>query len=310
MALRVSLQVLAGRAGGRRRRLIAAGVGVALAVGSLTGCTVSAGSAVLVGGNAVSEQSVQADTAAFISSQTVTTPPTPLEVAGVNRAQISYQVRHALIADALQAKGLVVSDAQIAALTAQLKTQGTNIAQQLQLPPSESAGAIYDLLAIEALLKAQPAVGAPVGNVSVTAEGVPAPTRDEAVALRSKYLADPATMDTAVSAAGANGLPKDVYQVLTTPGVGPFGFYQPSTGGVVILPTSAGYFVVRTSDRAVHAGLLTETSLSASKTVADYFNLGALLLVPYENGAHISVNPRYGVWDPSTVQVVPGNDGL
>ena len=310
MALRASLQVLAGRTGRRRNRLVAVGLGAALAVGSLTGCTVSAGSAVLVGGNAVSEQSVQADTAAYISSQTATTAPTPPEVAGVNRAQISYQVRHALIADALQAKGIVVSDAQLAAVTATLKTQGTNVAQQLQLPPSENAGAIHDLVAIEALLKAQPAVGAPIGNVQVTAEGVPAPTRDEAVALRSKYLADPATMETAVAAAGQNGLPKDVYKVLATPGVGPFGFYQPSTGGVVILPTSAGYFVVRTSDRAVHNGLLTEATLSASKTVADYFNLGALLLVPYEAAAHISVNPRYGVWDPSTVQVVPGNDGL
>ena len=40
------------------------------------------------------------------------------------------------------------------------------------------------------------------------------------------------------------------------------------------------------------------------------FDLGALLLGPYAEAAGISVNPRLGVWDPLTLQVIPGGSGL
>jgi hypothetical protein len=40
------------------------------------------------------------------------------------------------------------------------------------------------------------------------------------------------------------------------------------------------------------------------------FDLGALLLGPYAEAAGISVNPRLGVWDPLTLQVIPSGSGL
>ncbi len=311
MALRASLQVLVGTTRRRRTRVIAAGLGLALAATSLTGCTVSSGSAVLVGGNTVSEKSVQLGSAAFMS-ENPTAATTNGAIASYNRAQISYQVRHALIAKALTAKGIVITDADLTAAEATLKSQsqGASLAASLGLPASDEQGVVHDLVAIEELVKGLPATGAPVQDVSVTAEGVPAATRDEAVALRSKYIADPAAMDTASAAAGAKGVPKTVYNLLQSPAAGSAGLFQPSTGAVSILSNSTGWLVLRTTDRAVKPTALTQASFSNAQNTSDVLNIGALLLVPYEDAAGISVNPRYGVWDPASVQVVPGNDGL
>ena len=40
------------------------------------------------------------------------------------------------------------------------------------------------------------------------------------------------------------------------------------------------------------------------------FDLGALMLAPYAQQEGVTVNPRLGVWDPLTLQVVPGGSGL
>ncbi len=160
------------------------------------------------------------------------------------------------------------------------------------------------------MVKALPAAGAPVADISVTAEGVPATTRDEAVALRSKYIADPAAMDAASAAAADKGVPKTVYNLIQAPAAGAAGLYQPSTGAVAILSNATGWLVLRTTDRAVKPTALTQASFSTAQNTSDVMDIGALLLVPYQDGAGISVNPRYGVWDPASVQVVPGNDGL
>ena len=169
---------------------------------------------------------------------------------------------------------------------------------------------MHDLVAVEEMVKTLPAAGAPVEDISVTAEGVPATTRDEAVALRSKYIADPAAMDAASASAADKGVPKTVYNLIQAPAAGAAGLYQPSTGAVSILSNSTGWLVLRTTGRAVKPTALTEASFSAAQSVSNVMDIGALLLVPYQNGAGISVNPRYGIWDPASVQVVPGNDGL
>ena len=137
-----------------------------------------------------------------------------------------------------------------------------------------------------------------------------AATRDEAVTLRSKYLADPAALDGAVQAAGTNGVAKNVYSLIKQPGVGADGVYQASSGEVTIVVDSGRYIVLRTTGRAVAAVTLTPTQITSATALGDVFNLGALLVSKYQDSAGISVNPRFGVWDPASLQVVPGNDGL
>lgn len=311
MALRASLAALTSRALGGRGRTVAAGVVVMILAGSLTGCADYPGAALVVDGVSVSEASVQHDASAFIA-QNATTTVTDAEAANVNRAQITFQVRHALIAKAVRDKNIVITAAELTAAAATVKAQGTptGLAAQLELPASQAAAVLYDVVALEAMVRALPAAGVSVQNVSVTAEGVPANTRDQAVELRSRFLADPAEMDAAVTAAASNGIARQVYNLVQAPTAGSAGLYQASPGGVVIFPNSRGYLVLRTSARTVISTNLTQASFSSVTGLPGVFDLGALLLAGYQAGIGISVNPRYGVWDPATAQVVAGNDGL
>ena len=295
----------------RRGRVVAAAAALAVAATTLTGCTVQAGQALIVDGHSISEQSVQHDTSSFVAANS-TAAITDSETASVNRAQITFAVRHALIAKALVAKG--ITETQIAQATAALKAQGTTsgVAGQLQLPVSEEADALHDAIALDALVKAIPAAGVDVQNVKVTAESVSATTRDEAVALRSKFLADPATMAAAVAAAktSSTATPNGNFDLVTASGAAEAGLFLPTVGTVLIVPQQAGYLVVRTTGRTVDTQALTQDSFSSLTTLSQLFDVASLFLVPYEASTPIAVNPRYGVWDPASVQVVPGNDGL
>jgi hypothetical protein len=296
----------------RSRRWAASVVGLVLAA-TLTGCTVEAGSALVLDGSTFSDQSIQHDSSAFIATN-ATAAVSTAQTASVNRAQITFRVRHALIAKAIAAQG--ITEAQITQAGATVSAQGgatsTNVAAQLNLPATEEADALHDAVALEALIKTIPAAGTPVQNVSVTAEGVPAANRDAAVALRTKFLADPAAMDAAVIAApsASNPVPKDTYKLITAPGAGAAGLFQPSSGTVSIIARGTDYLVIRTTGRTVQSTPLLQSDFSQLTALSQLFDLGALLLVPYEASTDIAVNPRYGVWDPASVQVVPGNDGL
>ena len=304
------------RAARRRPQRLLGALTAALVLLGATGCSVRAGSAVVVGGTSVPESSVQHDTAAF-SAQNLTTPATQAQTALFNRAQITFAVRHALMAKAISAQGITVTEAQVNATRTRLTAQNEKAAAALGLPSDDEQDVVHDLVAIDAMIRKLPASGAPVTNVTVTAEGVPATTRDQAVAKRAEYLAHPARMDTDAAAAGQNGVPKGQYDLLRTVSAGALGLYQLSAGQVVIVPGTQGYLVLRSASRTVSRAALTaaafttpDPSTGAAPGIATVFDLAALLLVPYESGTPISVNPRYGVWDPVSVQVVPGNDGL
>lgn len=311
MTLRASILVRSGSKWRRRSKAIGLAAAGALALASVTGCQVNAGSAVVIDGTSVPESGVLQDTAAYLAEQSKT-PPTDAQKAALNRAQITYLVRHSLIAKAVTAQGIVITDQQRNAVKASVTAQNpqANLTGRLGLPGSDEAGVVNDVVALELLVKALPAAGVPVQNVSVTAEGVPAASRDEAVSLRSKYLANPDEMDAAVSAAGEKGIPEHVYDLLSTPAVGSAGLYQPSPDQLVILPGGDGYVVLRATGRTVKPASLTQSAFSSANGLPGVFDLGALLVSKYQAETKISVNPRYGVWDPASVQVVPGNDGL
>jgi len=294
----------------RSRAVLGLGCALVLASSTLTGCTMTAGAAVIIDGNPISESSLQHDVAAF-TAKNMTTAMAPAQTASFNRAQITYQVRHALIGKAVAAQKIVITQDQLTAAKTQIAAQGAaGLALQLDLPASVEADVVFDALALTALIKALPAAGVPVENISVRAEGVSVTTRDQAVALRSKALDNPAVLDGAVAAAGQTALPKQVYKLLQTPGAGAVGLYQSRTQAVVIFPNSSGYLVLRTSDRMVQQVNLTASNFSSITQLSEVFDVASLLLAPYQGEAAISVNPRYGVWDPATLQVIPSNSGL
>ena len=296
----------------RRRRLASAAVAV-LVLTAATGCNSQPGAAVVVGGTTVSESTVSEDTTAFLTQNPSVAPTDPTR-ASVNRAQITFQVRHVLIERALSAASLTVTPEEVSSATASLQSQQTQgLAAQLDLPAAAEPDVIHDLVALQLLVGKLPASGVKVSDVSVTAQGVTAPTRDQAVSLRSRYLADPAAMDRAVgSAPQGQGVPRSTFDLLTQPDLGSTGLFQSSAGGVFILPQTDGYLVLRTIGRQVSTKTLDQSRFASSSitNVADAFDVGALLVSNQQQGVGISVNPRFGVWDPASVQVVPGNSGL
>ena len=286
--------------------------GAALLALLATGCNSQPGAAVVVAGTAISESTVQQDATAYLA-QNPGDAPTDAARALANRAQITFRVRHVLIERALSAAGVAVTAAQVSAATASLQQaqQGQSLAAQLDLPPSAQPDVIHDLVALQSLVAKLPAGGVKIADVSVSAQGVVATDRDQAVALRSRYLSDPAAMDRAVASAPADqGVPRQNFDLLKRPELGSTGLYQPSTGEVFILPQKDSYLVLRTTGRTVSTVALDQSRFDAIGDVVNAFAVGALLVSGQQGDAGISVNPRFGVWDPASVQVVPGNSGL
>ena len=301
-----------------RGRAITTGVGAVLILLCSTGCAVEAGSAMLVDGSATPESAVQQDSATFLA-QNPDQPATDAYKAIYNRAQITFRVRHVLIGRALAAAGITVSGQQVASATAALAAQQAQSAQQTQslaaqldLPLSAEPDVVHDLVGLQALVRTIPPAGVKVADVSVTAQGVPAANRDEAVTLRSRYLADPAAMDRAVLAAGTAGgaAPKQTYDLMAKPEYASTGLYQAVPGGVVILPQKDSYLVLQTTGRTTSTANLLQSRFNSVDNITSAFDLGALAVSGRQQGADIAVNPRYGIWDPVSVQVVPGNSGL
>jgi hypothetical protein len=167
----------------------------------------------------------------------------------------------------------------------------------LGTPQSLVEQTVRDLLRLERLASASPATGAPITNVTVRIDGVSVPTRDEAVATRTQFLADPGSVDAAI-AASAQPLQPQTVSVLKNPTAAPTGVFNAQPGDVV-----------RILDRTVEPAVLTPDDLT-SQQLAGQFDLGALMLAPYAEQEGVTVNPRLGVWDPLTLQVVPGGSGL
>jgi len=91
--------------------------------------------------------------------------------------------------------------------------------------------------------------------------------------------------------------------------VAPTGVFNAEPGDVILYPISNGYYVVRVLERTVEPAVLTAADLTPQQ-LGGKFDLGALILAPYAEQAGVTVNPRLGVWDPLTLQVVPGGSGL
>lgn len=296
---------------GRRRRLLRGAAGAVVVLAAATGCNSQPGAAVQVAGTTISESAVQQDSTVFLT-QNPSVAATDATRAAANRAQITFRVRHVLIEKALSAAGVTVTAAEVAAAAASVKAQqGQSLAAQLDLPASAEADVIHDLVALQELVGKLPASGVRITDVSVTAQGIAAATRDQAVALRSRYLSDPAAMDTAVaSAPTGQGVPQARYDLLKQPELGSTGLFQPTAAGIFILPQNDTYLVLRATGRAVATATLDSSRFSSISGVGNAFDVGALLVSDQQQSAGISVNPRFGVWDPASVQVVPGNSGL
>ena len=275
---------------------------------SSAGCSTQATAAAEVGDVSISEELIFDRTSALVQQVVAAGNPAPdaSALAELNRRQTTSAIRSELLELAAADAGIVVTDEQVNAALAD--TTATDAAAQLGTPATMVDQTVRDLLRLEGLVSAQPAQGAPIKNVVVNIDGVSVATRDEAVATRTQFLADPQSADGVIAASAAPVQPQTA-TVLTTPTVAPTGVFHADPGDVILYPNADGYYVVRILDRSVEEGVLTAADLTP-QDLGGKFDLGALLLQPFAEQLGVSVNPRLGVWDPLTLQVVPGGSGL
>jgi len=56
--------------------------------------------------------------------------------------------------------------------------------------------------------------------------------------------------------------------------------------------------------------VVTVNDLATQQDIGAVLDLGSLVLQPVGTATGVTVNPRLGVWDPLSLQVVPGGSGL
>jgi hypothetical protein len=259
-----------------------------------------AGSAVIVGDEAVPVDRVQAQLGVALSKTELLAQLTeqgggPADLA---RTIVSREVLHDLLQRRAEAEGIVVTEAQIDAEVARSGGADALLARSL-----------YDLAGLrqrvrDDLIAAQLAERA-VDGLAVTADLVAATSREEAEE-KARVLA--------VGGPAADGLLADqqiaargmVYEAASTPDAAATVLFGTPVGGVVAFqpnPQQSSWIVFRVTDRRTGppAGPQAASSISQSQLIA----IGERLLQPTAVELGVRVNPRYGVWDPIVLRVVP-----
>lgn len=293
----------------RSRRLLSVAAAAVLAL-SLNACTDHVGSAANVNGQTIDESFVTTTTAEIVAS--AQTPPGNNELQFRNRQVLTNQIRHELIGQAAAAQKLKVDEAQVSEATSQ------GAAQLLQafgggFTEAQVPQAVRDTLL--ALQLAQRDQQKKATDVQVQADIISFANRDEAIAARERYLAEPATMDAEVKAAAAaqKGGSQPI-SLFTNPEYAAFGLYTEPVGSIVLVDVDNGASLARITQRKVVESDQLPAAIQAQaqnqQSTGGQFALAWLALAPYVKAEPVSVNPRFGTWDPVAMQVVPTQAGF
>lgn len=275
---------------------------------TLSACSDHIGAAASVSGVTIPESSVTETTAKLAAAQGAQ-PPTNGNLQLLNRTALTAQIRHQLVSTVAAAQGVTVSDADF---TAAMASGADSLAQQLGVPVDQVPQTVRDTLAVLAL--ARKTAGRPVTDVSVKVDiSSTFNSRDEAVAAREKYLADPAAMDAAVQVAGQQGGSQSA-SLLKNPQLGAYGVYHEPSGSIVVIESAGKFVLARIQNRTVTQSNQLVPSMQAAARQQDgqriTFALAWLAVQQFVPAGDVTVNPRFGVWDPISLQVVPSNGGL
>jgi parvulin-like peptidyl-prolyl isomerase len=215
----------------------------------------------------------------------------------VGRAIVSQMILHDLLARAAAQQGIVVRDDEVNAAIAQ--AGGEEVLAQSTLDAGGVRERISDQLIATKLAQRQ------VDRLSVTADIAVVQSRDEALTLARALAAGGPAADRALASAstaqrGQQIRPATTPQAALTPLIGI------PAGDVAAFPISSqqGWVVVRVTQRrtdAPSAGPAAASRLD-QQTLAE---AGIRLLTPLATQTGVTVNPRYGTWDPVQLSVVP-----
>jgi hypothetical protein len=278
---------------------VAAAVVVVGAVISGCGGPDQAGSAVIIGGDAVPLETVQSqlDTAlgkTELFGQLTSSGATP---ADVSRSIVTSEVMHDLLERRAAQDGIVVTDAEVDAQLAQ------NGGAQAVVD-----GSLYDLPTLrqrvrDELIAAQVAQRS-VGGLTVTADLVATTSRDDAEA-KARTLAAGGPAADALFSDPRTSQRDTTFQATSAPGNAATVLFGVPVGAVVAFqpdPQQSTWIVFRVTERSTDAP--SDPAAVSGISQSQLASIGRRLLQPMADQVGIRVNPRYGVWDPIQLQVV------
>ena len=278
----------------RWRRVVAVAV---LIAATATGCATYPGTAARLNGASFSQDALVQQGTDVISEAKAPALTDPM-LTGLHRQILTRFIRHQLITTAARDHSISITDAQVNDFLQ--KNGRQNVATTLLVPMSEVGPAARDLLTLQGLVQTATKADLAVTDVRVAFDEVSVASQDEAQARVRTYRANPDAMIAAGATTGAASLLTDI-------STAPWGMFAAAPGQLVVVPTPNGgpVSVRRIINRSTTASSLSNVPQTAATNFSDSYNLAALLLKPYAASAGIVVNPRYGVWDPLTVQVIP-----
>ncbi|MDN5920494.1 MAG: SurA N-terminal domain-containing protein [Pseudonocardia sp.] len=217
--------------------------------------------------------------------------------ADVGRAVVSQMVLHDLLARAAAEQNIVVREDEVDAAVA--AAGGEQVLARSILEPGGTRESVRDQLIATRLAERQ------VDGLAVTADVAIAQTRDEAEQIARALAAGGARAEQALAGASTaqRGLqirPSSTPQAAATPLIG----IPAGATALFQLSPEQGWVVVRVTERRTDAPPSGPAAASRidQETLAE---AGIRLLAPTAERAGVTVNPRYGVWDPVMLTVAP-----
>lgn len=277
-------------------------VAVVGAVISGCGSPGQAGSAAIVGSEVVPLETVQAqlDVALSKPDQVARLTEQGGGAADIARSIVTREVLHDLLNRRAAIEGIVVTDTQIDAELAGNGGAAAVLESSLFDESTLRRRVRDDLVATELARRS-------VGGLAVAADLAAATSRADAeekarVLATGGPEADALFADQQTSARGV------VYQAATTPEVAGTVLFGTPVGGVVAFqpdPQQSTWIVFKVVDRRTDAPSDPAAVSSISRT--QLITIGERLLQPTGAEVGVRVNPRYGVWDPIQLRVVPAD---
>jgi hypothetical protein len=278
---------------------VAAAVAVIGAVVSGCGGPNQAGTAVIVGDNAIPIERVQTQLDAALAKKDLVAQITAQggTTADLTRSIVTRAVLHDLLDRRAAQDGIVVTDAQIDAFIAERGGAGALLDGSLYDLPMLRQRVRDDLIAAQLAQRE-------VGGLAVTADLVAATSRASADAAAAALQAggpqaDALFNDPRTSARGqtfdAVSSPDNASTVLFGVPVGSVVAFQPN-------PQQSTWIVARVTDR--RTGAPSDPAALAGISQTQLIAIGERLLQPTADQVGIRVNPRYGVWDPVEMRIV------
>jgi hypothetical protein len=276
--------------------------GVVVVAAVATGCGSGpgqAGSAAIVGGTAIPLSAVQSqlDVALTRTEQVEQLAAQGGGPPDISRSIVTTEVLGELLSRRAAEEGVVVTDAQIEARLAEAGGAEQVLASSIYDAPTLRERVRDDLVATE--------LGRRVIGTVVTADLVAATSEEEA-GEKARALAAGGPAADALFADPRISRRGEVYDSATTPEVASVVLFGAPTGSVVAFQPAAdqsGWIVARIADR--RQGPPPPAAALEAIGGAQLLAIGERSVQPVADEVGVRVNPRYGVWDPVSLRVVP-----